>query len=130
LFQRWAPAFEALLLRGVVDAPFNVADGVEVFGEFRVVVAADLGAETLRVAAHFIENAAVELAPGAVAHEPVEGARRIDFLRRGFRGRGPRQAGAVDHRQAVFQAKLIRLDAEYETRDRGAAADVGGDDLV
>ena len=54
----------------------------------------------------------------------------IDLLGRRLGRRDPRQARAVDHRQAVFEPQLVRLDAEHEARDRRAAADLRRDDLI
>ncbi len=69
-------------------------------------------------------------AAAAVADETIEGARRVDLLRRRPRRRDPRQARAVDHRQPVFEPQLVRLDAEHEARDRGAIADGRRDHLI
>ena len=70
--------------------------------------------------------AAVEPAAGGVADEQVEDARGVDLLGRRLRVAGPRDARAVDHREAVFQSELGRLDAEDEARDGGLRADRAG----
>ncbi len=128
--QRRPPALDALFLRRALDALLDVADRFEVFAQLEVVAPADLRPEALRVLPHFVEDAAVERAARAVAHQAVERPRGIELLGRGLGRRDPRQARAVNHRQAVFEAQLVRLDAQHETRDRRPAPDLRGDDLV
>ena len=76
LRQRRPPAFEALFLRGALDALLDVADRFEVLVQLDVVAAADLRLQALRVLPHLVEDAAVERAARAVADQAVEGARR------------------------------------------------------
>ena len=66
----------------------------------------------------------------AVPHQAIERPRGIQLLGRGLGRRDPRHARAVDHRQAVLETKLVRLDAEHEARNHRASPDLGGDDLV
>ena len=79
---------------------------------------------------HRVENAASSVRPEPSPTRRSNAARRVDLLRRRLGRRDPRQARAVDHRQPVFEAKLVRLDAEHEARDRRPIADLGRDDLI
>ena len=88
------------------------------------------GLQALRVLPDLVEDAPVDLTAAAVPDQTIEHARGIQLLGRGLGRRDPRHARAVDHRQAVLEAQLVRLDAEHQARNRGAAADSGGDDLI
>ena len=130
LFQSRAPAFESLFFGGMVDALLDVADGFQIFIQLLAVAGADLGPERARFGEHGVENAAVKLAAFAVADQLVEGARRIDFLGGGFGRRHPRDVRAVNHREAVFQPQLVRLDPQRQTRHGGLIADALRQHLV
>ena len=98
--------------------------------QLQVVVLADLRPQALRLLAHFVEDAAIERAAGAVPDQSIECPRRIDLLGRGLGRRNPGEARAVDHRHAIFKAQFVRLDAQDEARDRRAAADLRGNHLI
>ena len=130
LLQRGTPAFEEFLLAGAVDALFDIAHRFQIFVELLAVVGGDLRLQVVGLLKHRVQNAAVELAAFAVAHQLVEGARGIDFLGGRFGGGGPRNGGAVEHGEAVFQAKLVGLDAEREAGHHGLMAELLGHDLI
>ena len=124
LRERRPPAFEAAVFRGARRCASrcrgSIRDTRRASGGRRVLICR---LQVAGVGEHLVEDAAVELAAVAVADEQVEGARGIDLLGRRLGVAGPRDARAVDHREAVFEAELVRLDAEDEARDGGLAAD-------
>ena len=124
LVERRPPAFEPLFLRRSLDPLLDVADGLEVLAQLALSPRADLRLEALRVLPHRVENAAIERRPVPSPTRRSNARDGIDLLRRRLGRRDPRNARAVDHRQAVFEPQLVRLDAEHEARDGRAVADL------
>ena len=73
---------------------------------------------------HRVQDAAVQFASLAVAHQLVEDARRVDLLGRRLGGRRPGNAGPVQHGEPVFQPQFVRLDAQRQAGHRRAIADL------
>ena len=104
-------------LRRPLDPLLDVANALEVLAQLVAVVRADARPEALRLLPHRVEDAAVERPAGPVADQAIERPRGIDLLGGRLRGRDPRQARPVDHREPVLEPQLVGLDAEHEARD-------------
>ena len=76
--ESWAPALEFAALAGVFEALFDIADGVEVFVELVLIVAAEVAAEGGGVVEDGVEDAAVAFAC-AFLEETVEGESGVDL---------------------------------------------------
>jgi hypothetical protein len=111
------PAFETAVLFGAVDPFFDIANGFEVFVQFLAVGRRNAALEIFCIIHDVIENAAVTATSFWIAHEQVENARGIDFLHRWLRLGSPGNAGAVQHREAIFEAHLGRFNAEHKARE-------------
>src|SRR5262245_24801844 len=107
----------------MVNAFLDVADGFEIFIQLLAIAVADLRPERARLSEDGVEDAAIELTALAIAKQLVEEARRIDFFGGGFGRRHPRDVRTVNHREAVFQPQLVRLDSQRQTRRGGSIAD-------
>ena len=127
--QSRAPALEFAALAGVFEALFDIADGVEVFVELVLIVAAEVAAEGRGVVEDGIEDAAVAFAC-AFLEETVEGESGVDFEGGWGSWRAPRDVGAVEHGVVLVDGGVGFFAAEDETGDLGGAAVVGSDDLV
>ena len=124
------PAFETLVLGRPLNPLLDVADRFEILAQLGPVAAVDLRLQVPRLLPHGVENAAVHLPARPVAHQQVERPRRIDLLGRRPRWRRPRDARSVDHRQAIFEAQLIRLNPQRQTRHRRLPANPLRENLV
>src|SRR5215468_7217209 len=114
----------------MVNALYDVADGFEIFVQLLAVAGADPWAKRARFSKDGVENAAIKLTAFAVADQLIEGARRIDLFGGRLGRRLPRDVRAVNHREAVFQTQLVRLDAQRQTRRGGLIADALRQHLV
>ena len=128
-------------LFGGFDALFEFADGVEIFGEFALVGAAERGGEKLGFAANHVENAflvagfagvTVLYTAVVVAEEAFEDGAGADFSRVRGRGGPPGDGVGVGAAVAVVAAAALHpfFAAEFEGGETGFAVEAAGRDLI
>ena len=127
------------LLLGLLDAPLDLAHGVEILAHPAAVGGAEPAFEPRHVVDDPVENAGVAAQLGAarvgraaVAEQPLEQHARVGFGRQRRGRRRPRQVVLVDAGEAVVAVADLRdqVGAELERRDRRAAADLLRGDLI
>ena len=125
-----------------LDAPFDVADGGEVFIHAAAVGSADGAVDFFGLLADEIENAQVHhlalllhdggFAGRSAGKQAIEDDARVDFLGRGRRWRAPGDIGLIDAAIAgVAEAVLLaEIAAEFQRGKPRRVADLLGDDLI
>ena len=129
-----------VLFLGELDAPLDLADGIEVFGHAVAVVRAQAALQAPHLAGDRIENTALlfdafEPLGGrrAVAEQAVEDQAGIDFHghRRGGRAPGNRiHVGATEADVAGADQSAVILGGQFERRQRCFLADLLRGDLI